>query len=95
MIQSLRLRLVCAAAVAVVIVSAAAVVMAPFEIRDTGLALPRLLEEPYQDLLLLVPLRRPSGEHARWCQPGHGLQSKSSPPTIPPYVSARMHPAAC
>ncbi len=56
MIQSLRLRLVCAAAVAVVIVSAAAVVMAPFEIRDTGLALPRLLEEPYQDLLLLVPL---------------------------------------
>lgn len=56
MIQSLRLRLVCATVAAVAIVSAAATIMAPFDTRDTGLSVPRLLEEPYQDFLMLVPL---------------------------------------
>ena len=56
MIQSLRLRLVGAMVVAVLVVSAAAVVMAPFDTRESALSLPRLLEEPYQDFLMLGPL---------------------------------------
>ena len=56
MIQSLRFRLVCATVTAVIIVSATAAIMAQYDIRDTGLFLPFLLQEPYQDLLLLIPL---------------------------------------